>query len=80
MNVDDVPSSCTPMGSRHLQFAEHPSVENSRLTFHNFTCNDYMGRQHSTSQLPVAMQSNNDWPPRCLFDFAYGCAVLKTWE
>ncbi|KAF8346781.1 hypothetical protein F5887DRAFT_1271369 [Amanita rubescens] len=79
MNVDDVPLVMQPQWVLdHLQFAEHPSVANSRLTFHNFTCNDYMVR-HIVPHNSVAMQSNNDWPPRCLFDFAYGCAVLKTW-
>src|SRR6266576_5251526 len=79
MNVDDVP---LVMQHRtivdHLQFAVHPSVANSRLTFHNFSCSDYLV-QFLVPHNSVAVQSNNDWPPRFLFDVAYGCAALKTW-
>ena len=28
----------------------------------------------------IAVQSNNDWPPRFIFDVAYGCAALKAWR
>ncbi|KAF8323572.1 hypothetical protein F5887DRAFT_1290598 [Amanita rubescens] len=79
MNVDDVPLVMQPQWVLdHLQFDVHPSVANSRLTFHNFKCSDYMV-QHIVPHNSVAMQSNNDWPPRSLFDVAYGCAALKTW-
>ncbi|KAF8338530.1 hypothetical protein F5887DRAFT_1273085 [Amanita rubescens] len=79
MNVDDVPLVMQPQWVLdHLQFGVHPSVSNSRLTLHNFTCSDYMV-QYISPHNSVAMQSNNDWPPRFLFDVAYGCAALNTW-
>jgi hypothetical protein len=79
MNVDDVPLVMQPQWVLdHLQFGVYPSVANSRLTFHNFTCNDYLV-QFITPHNSIATQSNNDWPPRFLFDVAYGCAALKTW-
>jgi hypothetical protein len=78
MNVDDVPLVMQHrMIVDHLQFAVRPSVANSRLTFHNFSCSDYLVQ--FVSHNSVAVQSNNDWPPRFLFDVAYGCAALKTW-
>lgn len=70
MNVDDV-----PLVMQHhvivelLQFAVHPSVANSRLTFHNFSCSDPVVED----MLPhnsVAVQSDNDRPPPFLFDVA----------
>ncbi len=79
MNVDDVPLVMQPQWVLdHLQFGVHPSVANSRLTFHNFKCSDYM-IQHIVPHNSVARQPNNGWPPRFLFDVAYGCAALKTW-
>lgn len=79
MNVDDVPLVMQPQWVLdHLQFGVDPSVANSRLTFHNFSCSDYLV-QHIVPHNSVAVQSNNDWPPRFLFDLAYGCAALKTW-
>ena len=68
MNVDNVPLDMQPQWILdHLQFDVHSSVANSRLTFHNFKCSDFM------------VQSNNDWPPHFLFDVTYGCAALRTW-
>ena len=79
MNVDDVPLVMQPQWVLdHLQFGVHPSVANSRLTFHNFNCSDYLV-QYIVPHNSVAMQSDNDRPPRFLFDVAYGCAALKTW-
>ena len=79
MNVNDVALDMQPQWILdHLQFDVHPSVANSRLTFHNFKCSDFMV-QHLVPHNSVAMRSNNDWPPRFLFDIAYGCAALKTW-
>jgi hypothetical protein len=79
MNVDDVPLIMQPdWVVDHLQFAVHPSVANRRLTFHNFSCSDYLV-QFLVPHNSVAVQSNKDWPPRSLFDVAYGYAALKTW-
>ncbi|KAF8345752.1 hypothetical protein F5887DRAFT_1061647 [Amanita rubescens] len=79
MNVNDVPLVMQhPSIVDHLQFAVHPSVANSRLTFHNFSCSDPLV-QFIVPHNSVAVQSNNHWPPRFLFDVAYGCAALKTW-
>ena len=80
MNVDDVPLVMQPQWILdHLQFDVHPSIADSRLTFHNFSCSDFLV-QHIVPHNSVAVQSNNDdWPPRFLFDVAYGCAALKTW-
>ncbi|KAF8323659.1 hypothetical protein F5887DRAFT_1165934 [Amanita rubescens] len=39
---------------------------------------DHLQFVPSTSQLGCSA-TNNDWPPRFLFDVAYGCAALKTW-
>ncbi|KAF8716083.1 hypothetical protein AX14_012436 [Amanita brunnescens Koide BX004] len=79
MNVDDVPLDMQPQWVLdHLQFDVDPSVANSRLAFHNFKCSDFMV-QHLVPHNSVAVQSNNDGPPRFLFDVAYGCAALKTW-
>ena len=76
MNVDDVPLVMQPHGI--IQFAVHPSVASSRLTFHNFSCSDPVV-EFIVPHNSVAVQSNNDWPPPFLFDAAYGCAALKTW-
>ena len=41
MNVNDVALDMQPQWILdHLQFDVHPSVANSRLTFHNFKCRD----------------------------------------
>jgi hypothetical protein len=79
MHVNDVPLAMQndPVVGL-LQFAVHPSVANSRLTFHNFSCSDELVHflvPHNS----VAVQSDNDWPPPFLFDVAYGCAALKAW-
>ena len=79
MNVGDVPLVRQPqLVLDHLEFDVHPSLANSRLTFHNFNCSDYLV-QYIVPHNSVAVQSNNDWPPRFIFDIAYGCAALKTW-
>ena len=79
MNVDDVPLAMQNDAIVDLlQFAVHPSVANSRLTFHNFSCSDRVVHflvPHNSA----AVHSNNDWPPSFLFDVAYGCAALKAW-
>ena len=79
MNVDDVPLVMQhPALLDDLHFAVHPSVANSRLTFHNFSCRDKV-IQFIAPHNVVAVQSNNDCPPPFLFDVAYGCAALKAW-
>lgn len=79
LNLDDVPLNMQREWILDiLQFSVDPSVANSRLTFHNFNCSDFVV-QRLIPHNPVAVQSNNDWPPRLLFDVAYGCAALKTW-
>ncbi|EDR14543.1 uncharacterized protein LACBIDRAFT_321675 [Laccaria bicolor S238N-H82] len=80
MNVDDVPLAMQhPVVLDGLHYAVHPSVANSRLTFHNFSCSDNV-IQFLVPHISVAVQSNNDCsPPPFLFDIAYGCAALKAW-
>ncbi|EDR10389.1 uncharacterized protein LACBIDRAFT_317243 [Laccaria bicolor S238N-H82] len=79
MNVNDVPlamQSDTIVGL--LQFAVHPSLANSRLTFHNFSCSDPLV-DHIIPHNSAAAQANNDWPPPFLFGVAYGSAALEAW-
>jgi len=79
MNVNDMPLVMQPHWVvKHLQFAVHPSVAKSCLTFHNFSCSDFIIQEIAPHNL-VVVQSNDDWPLCFLFDVTYGCAALKTW-
>jgi hypothetical protein len=79
MNVNDVPLVMqNDLIVGLLQFAVHPSVANSRLAFHNFSCSDPV-LHFLVPHNSAAVHSNNDGPPPFLFDVAYGCAALKAW-
>jgi hypothetical protein len=80
MNPDDVPQAMQPQWVLDLlQHRAYPSHLDSRLTFHNFTNDDGFTRQVAPHNSAMKQSDHDDWPPRFLFDVAYGFAALKTW-
>ena len=75
MKTSDVPLDLLPPRvPNHVR-----SNTESRVTYQNFTFEDEFFDSIIPHNSDARQADRDDWPPRFLFDVAYGCTAMRTW-
>ena len=68
------------MTANDVGFVTQPSDATRRLTIQHFDLNDFTTEMIVPHNSDARISDSTEWPPPVMFDIAYGCAAIKTWE